>query len=167
MQLNLGLLDVNFIFYENITGGRGKFLKQQITFAKKFHPKLAELLDLFGNKGKDFFNEKDLKEIEKILLDPQLDQATLRFCDHIVKHYSLDEMFEGALKRMAWHACLPHLAKLEADALDKEFRKNFIAFLKSLLEGESEECSTLHVEASTILGLRKQVQEAVQQELEA
>ena len=112
-------------------------------------------LSYLETRKKIFYNEKDLKEIEKILLDPQLDQATLRFCDYIAKYHSLDEIFEGALKRTAWHACLPHLANLEANALDEEFRKNFIAFLKSLLEEESEECSTLHVKSQHYFRAKK------------
>ena len=43
--------------YENvgaISGFKKEFLKQQKTLAKKFHPKLFELLKLFGNKKEDF-----------------------------------------------------------------------------------------------------------------
>jgi hypothetical protein len=124
--------------YENLANGgcKWRFLQQQVDLAKPISCNLSRLLALFGGdkrlpKGRT--DKEDMNEMEKLLSDPDLGNNTLKFCDHIVKNYSFDKVLEAALKRAAWHYCLPEKIndELEIKALGVEFRTGFVFYLKN------------------------------------
>ncbi len=97
--------------YEDVSnaGGKWKFLRQQVDLARAISPNLAELLALFG--GDDRFADNPLNKpldktrmerLERLLSDPDLGNATLKFCNKIVNEYSFEEILEGQVKRVAW-----------------------------------------------------------------
>lgn len=149
--------------YENFSE-KGEFLQQQIDLAKSISPNLAKLLELFAD-GKIKWthshkplNEEKMAELERLLNDPNLSDATIKFCNQIVQNYSFKEVLEGGIKRIVWHLMIPELAGIEANALDLEFRTGLVSYLKDPHE------TTLTVRALPELGRR--IQEAVQDFME-
>lgn len=143
--------------YENF-GLKGEFLQQQVDLAKSISPNLAKLLALFAD-GKIIgehkpLNEEKMAELERLLNDPNLSDATIKFCNQIIQNYSFKELLEGGIKRTVWHRMIPELAGIEADALDPEFRTGLVSYLKNPNK------KTLTVEE--LPELRRRVEEAVQ-----
>jgi hypothetical protein len=126
--------------YEDVAnlGCKWRFLQQQVDFAQTISPNLSRLLALFGGDRRlpgvsvnETFSREEMSEIEQLLNDPDLSDATLHFCDHVTTNYSFDKVLEGALKRAAWHHCIPELASIEAETIDKEFFPELLAYLKN------------------------------------
>ncbi len=148
--------------YENVAnlGCKGRFLQQQVDHAKTISPNLSRLLALFGAPDKPL-KDQQMAEIEQLLLDPNLSEATLQFCNLLTANYSFDEVLEGALKRTAWHYCIPDLARIESETLDEEFRTGLVAYLKNA------EASKKALRVRAIPELGKRVQGAVQRYLQS
>jgi hypothetical protein len=126
--------------YEDVAicGCKWRFLQQQVDLAMTISPNLSRLLALFGGDCRlsdpslnETLSPQKMTEIEHLLRDPNLGDATLQFCDHIVEKYSFKEILERALKRAVWHHCIPELALVEAEALDEEFRIGLVEYLKN------------------------------------
>lgn len=154
--------------YEDVAnwGCKWRFLQQQVDLAREISPNLSRLLALFGGDSRlserflnKPLNSETMEEMEKLLNDPELSKATLDFCDHITSNYSFDDVLEGALKRTAWHHCIPELCKLESETLDKEFQTGLVTYLKNQEESEK----ILHV--NNLPSLSKQIQETVRKYL--
>lgn len=152
--------------YEDVAnmGCKWRFLQQQVDLAKEISPNLSQLLALFGGDrrlSERFLNKplscEKMEEVEKLLNDPELGNATLEFCNHITSNYSFDDVLEGALKRTVWHHCIPELVKLESEMLDDEFQTGLVTYLKNPEESEK----VLHV--SNLPKLGKKIQETVQE----
>jgi len=107
-----------------------RFLDQQIKLAKTLSPSLAELLAIGGKN--EPLSEEEMNAAIRILQDPDLSSATLKFCDHITRHYSFKAVLEGALKRSAWHHCIPSLMEVEANGMDDEFKFELVEHFKDL-----------------------------------
>jgi hypothetical protein len=97
--------------YEDVAnlGSKWKFLQQQVDFAKTISPNLAKLLALFGGDRRlpqpslnMAFDKAKMDQLERLLEDPDLGSATIRFCNQIIKNYSFNEVLEGTVKRVAW-----------------------------------------------------------------
>jgi hypothetical protein len=43
-----------------------------------------------------------MDQLEQLLNDSNLGNATLKFCNQIIKDYSFHEVLEGAIKRVGW-----------------------------------------------------------------
>ncbi len=155
--------------YEDVAnkGCKWRFLQQQVDLAQGISPNLSKLLAFFGGDNRGRNNDRCLKnepldnqkmtELEELLNDPNLGDATLQFCHQITANYSFCEVFEAALKRTAWHNCIPELAKIEAETIDEDFRLGLIDHLRNREE------KTFQVRNLPELG--KRVQEAVQKYL--
>jgi|GEM_PF-967131 len=153
--------------YEDVAnmGCKERFLQQQVDLAKTISPTLSQLLALFGGDKRRLpdpslnqpFNAEQMVEVEKLLNDPNLSDATLQFCDGITSSYSFDEVLEGALKRTAWHHCIPQLARIEAEALDESFRTGLVTYFRDRKAFEKA------LRVRNIPELGKRVEEAVQQ----
>ncbi len=122
--------------YEDVSNGgcKGRFLNQQVDLARQFSPALSQLLALFGGDSRleerclnQSLTGEKMRELEALLNDPSLADATLAFCKHICAHYSLDRVLEAALKRIAWLHCLPELAKVEANEMGEDFQTAFVS----------------------------------------
>ncbi len=114
--------------YEDVNnwGYKWKFLSEQVSLAAEFSPQLSRLLSLFGGSCRNRslnkpFTDEEIDEVEEILKDPGLAEATLQFCDHIVTNYSLAEVLEGSIKRSLWHKLKPNLLEVESKAFPKKF----------------------------------------------
>jgi len=46
-----------------------------------------------------------------------------------VGNYSFKEIFEGSLKRAAWHHCIPELMEDEAETIDDSFKSGVTQFI--------------------------------------
>ena len=57
-----------------------------------------------------------MQTITSILSDPNLSEATLKFCNHIVENYSFTNVLEGALKKTTWHHYIPSLVDEETNS---------------------------------------------------
>jgi hypothetical protein len=138
------------------------FLQQQMNVAKEISPSLSRLLCLFGGDDKSsILSKEEMIEVEQLLNDPELSTATLQLCKKITTSYSFSEVLEGALKRSAWHHCIPDLARVEAESFDGDFCSGLIEYLKdSETSGDAPE-KTLRV--MTLRDLDKRVHEAVWQ----
>lgn len=126
--------------YENVSNGPLKkiFLEQQVDYAKSISLTLAKLLALFGGDARETdtllnkpFREKDIKEVTRLLKDPELGTDTLAFCHSIAKKFSFTPVLEAALKRRAWHIVQPALLQLEYDTIDPTFKKEAKEYLKN------------------------------------
>jgi len=120
-------------FYEDVAnhGDKWRFLQQQVESTKLFSPTLSRLLALFGNDRR--LSPEDhytTAKMEELLKDPGLPEATFQFCKFIAKNYSFREVLEGAIKRAAWHHCMPELADIEMKTLDTDFRIGLIEYLR-------------------------------------
>lgn len=140
-----------------------KFLQQQVDLAESIYPPLGRLLALFGGDrrtDKDFLNkpldEDKMQELESLLKDPHLSDATLEFCDTITSQYAFADVLKGALKRTAWHHCIPDLAKIEANFLGRDFYSQ----IDSYLNRTEEESSSLEMRLG--LDARSQIHELVE-----
>lgn len=156
--------------YEDVAnlGCKWRFLEQQVDLAQTISPNLSKLLALFGGDRRlpdhslnQPLSGQKMAEMEQLLNDPNLSDATLQFCDRITANYSFYEVLEAALKRTAWHHYIPELARIEAETLDEGFRSGLVGYLKNPEASEK----ALRVQAIPELG--KRVQEAVQQYLSA
>ncbi|NGX60102.1 MAG: hypothetical protein KR126chlam3_01265, partial [Chlamydiae bacterium] len=127
--------------YEDVAndmlGAKHRFLQQQVDLAKTISPNLSQLLALFGGDRRlpncslnKPLRKEEMVEMERLLGDPNLSDATLQFCKHITANYSFDKVLEGALKRAAWHHLIPALAKVEADNLGEKFQSGLVTYLK-------------------------------------
>jgi hypothetical protein len=146
-------------FYENIGGDKDAFLAQQIDLAKSISPNLARILQLFAGQGnRRYLFKTEKAEMQQLLEDPDLDEATLKFCAQIIENYSFAEVIEGALKRAAWHYVLPELSQIEASTLDGEFREGIISYFRN------KEVATLHV--TTLGELGKKIDQAVKNHIQ-
>lgn len=150
----------------NLDCCKWRFLQQQVDLAQTISPSLSKLLALFGGDQRlpdcslnQPLNGKEMAEMEQLLNDPNLSNATLQFCDHITANYSFYGVLEAALKRTAWHHYVPDLARIEAETLDEGFRSGLVEYLKNPAAAKK----ALRVQAIPELG--KRVQEAVQQHL--
>ena len=116
--------------YEDVAncGVTGEFLKQQIKVAQKINPKLGRLLQIAGEKNKPLSPE-EMTEATKILHDPELSTATLNFCDHVTSNYRFQNALVASLKRVMWHHYIPELTKVEADAMDDDFKEGILKYL--------------------------------------
>ena len=76
-------------------------------------------------------DENKMAEIETLLQDPELGNATLKFCDLITTNYSFAGVFEAAVKRRVWHCIIPDLMKIETEMMDPEFQKTLISYLSA------------------------------------
>jgi hypothetical protein len=150
--------------YEDVANGgcKWRFLQQQVDLAETISPNLSKLLALFGGDKRlsdpslnKPLSPQKMAEIEQILDDPNLSDATLQFCDRITTNYSFHEVLEAALKRTVWHHYIPELAKIEAETLDEDFGSGLVAYLKN----PEAQGKALRVRAIPELG--KRVQEAV------
>lgn len=126
--------------YEPITeGAKTRFLDQQIGIANTISPDLAKLLDLF--KTVDFTDvsvHKQIQEVERILQRPTLSQETMQFCKTITDNFSFKPILKAAILRTLWHNAIPELMKIEADALDNEFKTGLVDSLKNGVEYKSQ-----------------------------
>ena len=111
------------------SGVTDKFLEQQIKIAKKINPKLARFLQIAGKN--EPLSLEDKEEVFQILHDPELSTATLNFCDHIVANYRFKDILVSSLKRVMWHHYIPELVKVEAEAMDDDFKKVILKYLNS------------------------------------
>ena len=156
--------------YEDVANGgcKWRFLQQQVDLAQTISPNLSKLLALFGkderlsNIGspREPFNEQEMNEIEQLLGDPNLSNATLQFCDTITANYSFKEVLEAALKRAAWNHCIPELTQIERETLDENFQTGLINCLKNPTPlGET----VLHVQA--LPELKQKIQQTIQAHL--
>ncbi len=152
--------------YEDVAnmGCKWRFLQQQVDLAQIISPSLSKLLALFGGDQRlpePFLNQtldkKKMTELEELLNDPQLSDATLRFCDHIISHYAFPAILEGSLKRAAWHYLIPELAQIEAEAIHDEFYTRFISYMKNPTASEKRFL------VKTIPELGRQVHQVVRQ----
>lgn len=154
--------------YEDIANlsCKWRFLQQQVDLAQTISPNLSRLLALFGGDRRipdrsinEPLNRQKMAEIEELLNDPNLSDATLQFCDHITANYSFYPVLEAALKRTAWHHCIPQLAEIEAEALDESFRTGLIDYLRA-----PETCAkgAKTVRVRNIPEMGKRIQEIVQ-----
>ena len=141
---------------------KNRFLQQQVDEAKKISPILSQLLALFGGDKRlpnyslnKPLNAQQMAEIECLLHDPDLSDATLRFCNHIVKNFSFYKVVEGALKRVAWHYLCPELSQIEATALDESFRLRLVAYLQAQVQ-VNEEMTPDKVSELSLAALREQ-----------
>lgn len=150
--------------YEDVAnmGCKWRFLQQQVDLANTISPALSKLLALFGgdkrlpdNSLNKPLNTQQMSELEDLLNDPKLSEATIEFCHHITENYSFQDVLIGAIKRTVWHHYIPELAQLEAEVIDDEFKLGLVSYLKN--EGATDR--TLTVRALPELG--KRVQECV------
>ncbi|NGX32259.1 MAG: hypothetical protein K1060chlam4_00300 [Candidatus Anoxychlamydiales bacterium] len=118
--------------YEDVANGgvTNEFLKQQIKIAKKVNPKLGRLLQIAGRINKPLSSE-EMAEVTEILHDPELSTATLNFCDHIISNYRFQDALVSSLKRVMWHHYIPELIKVEADAMDDDFKEGILKYFGS------------------------------------
>jgi hypothetical protein len=114
-----------------------RFLQQQVDLAQTISPTLSRLLALFGGDRRlpephlnEPLNAEKMREIEILLRDPSLANATLAFCKHVTANYSFSSVLEAALKRAAWHYAIPRLEKIEAKILYKESGTSLISSLQ-------------------------------------
>ena len=151
--------------YEDVANNncKDKFLMQQVDLAKNISPNLSKLLALFGGDRRlpdrclnEPLNSQKMAELEELLNDPNLSDATLQFCEHISSNYSFDEVLEAALKRTAWHHYIPELAKIEDETCYKDFVEDLNAYIKSPKKDRKE------FQVKNLAKLSKRVQEAVQ-----
>jgi len=156
--------------YEDVAncGCKWKFLQEQVDLAQTISPNLSRLLALFGNDRRlpDWSPNPEqppsterMTEIQKILEDPHLEEDTLKFCKQITEKFSFAEVLQGALKRAAWQHCLPQLAKIEPDTLDKSFRIGLIEYFKSPATAKKQ------LQITTFLELKNQIEILVQKAL--
>jgi hypothetical protein len=152
--------------YEDVAncGCKWKFLQQQVDLAKTISPTHSRLLALFGGDRRlpePFLtgppSHQKMVEIERLLSDPSLGDATLEFCSRITTNYSFNIVLEGALKRTAWHHCIPGLDVVEADALGEEFQTEVVAYLRN------SEASERVFSVGALPELGKRIQERVRQ----
>lgn len=143
-----------------------RFLQQQVDLAQAIYPNLGKLLALFGGDRRlsdrclnQPLTGQKMAELEELLNDPNLGDATLQFCHQITSNYSFNELLEGALKRTVWQHCIPALAEIEAETIDKDFRSGLVAYLKS------PEAAKKDFQIRNLPQLGKQVQETVQKYL--
>ncbi len=157
-------------FYEDVAnaGTKWKFLQQQVDLAKTFSPNLARLLAIFGGDHRCFdrnsvnkpLDVKQMTELENLLDDPKLSDATLQLCNHIIANYSFEEILEGALKRTVWHHVIPDLARVEAEALGENFKTSLVKYLTEDIIPEAP------IPVTGIPELGRRVQETVQAHLQ-
>jgi hypothetical protein len=154
--------------YEDVAnvGCKWRFLQQQVDLAQDISPNLSKLLALFGGDKRledrclnEPLNDQKMAELEALLDDPSLEDATLQFCNRIIANYSFDEVLEAALKRTVWHHYIPELAKIEAETIDEDFRTGFVAYLKN------PETAQKVFQIRNLPELGRHVQETVQQYL--
>lgn len=154
--------------YEDVAnmGCKWRFLQQQVDLAQTISPNLSKLLALFGGDRRlpdrslnQPLDEQKMVEMESLLNTPDLSDATLQFCDHIVSSYSFDAAFEAALKRTAWHHYVPQLATIEVETLDESYRTGLVTYLKN------PEASEKNLRVRNIPELGRRIQEVVQHEL--
>jgi hypothetical protein len=152
--------------YEDVSnwGCKWRFLQQQVDLAQTISPNLSKLLALFGGDRRlpdrslnQPLDGPKMLEVEELLNDPDLSDATLQFCDRITSTYSFYDVLEAALKRTAWHHYIPQLARIEAETLDESFRIDLVTYLKN------PEVSEKALRVRNISELGKRVQETVQQ----
>lgn len=150
--------------YEDVAnlGCKWRFLQQQVDLANTISPNLGKLLALFGGDQRVSdratnkpLNEEQMEEMETVLNDPNLSDATLQFCDQIVANYAFPTVLEGALKRTAWHHCMPELQTVEAEILDKEFQIGLMTYLKN------PESANRHLTVRSLPALGRQIKEAL------
>ncbi len=154
--------------YEDVNnaGCKWRFLQQQVDLAKTISPNLSRLLTLFGGGLRinipphEPRSEDQMAEIEELLNDPNISDATLQFCDEIVSNYSFDTVLEGALKRTAWHNYIPELAQIEASALDENFRTGLMEYLDNPNTAKKEFC------VSQIPAMGVNIKKAIEQHFE-
>jgi hypothetical protein len=146
--------------YEDVAKGgcKWKFLQQQVDLAEKISPNLSRLLALFGGDERlpkplrnQRLDKQKMEELEQLLNDPKLGQATLQFCHHITKNYSFEPLFEGAIKRILWHHCIPELIRTESETLDEEFQVGLIDYFKN-----QKKLDILHVKKLPEIGEKVQ-----------
>lgn len=141
--------------YEDVAncGCKWRFLQQQVDLAATISSRYSKLLAIFGGDRRlpehVLYGPPTLQkmaEIERLLLDPTVRDATLQFCGQIIERYSFHAVLEGALKRAAWHHCIPELEMVEAEALGDKFRAGIVAYLhnpevseKKLIVGDLSE----------------------------
>ena len=118
--------------YEDVAnlGCKNEFLKQQIELANSISPNLGTLLRMFDMRNPPLTDE-EMDLVIKILQSPSLAKETLQFCHLITQNYSFKNILEGALKRTAWHHCIPELMNDEIDVMDDEFKSGIVNFMKS------------------------------------
>lgn len=150
----------------NFASCKWKFLQQQVDLAKVISPNLSKLLALFGGDRrldpKDRFlnkplNSEKMQEMESLLNDPELSDATLQFCDLVIENYSFDTVLECALKRTLWHHCIPELAEIEAMSLSNNLGPTLCEHI------QHPESQIVRINTSA---LSKQIQETVHTHLE-
>ncbi len=97
---------------------------------------MSRLLALFGGDQRladpqlnQPLSRERMAEMEQLLQDPSLPEATLQFCNHITKRYSFDTVLEAAIKRCAWIHTLPELTALEEATMGTEFSDSILAYL--------------------------------------
>jgi hypothetical protein len=126
--------------YEDVDnmGCKWRFLQQQVDLAQTISPNLGKLLALFGGDRRladpsinQPLSKSKMVEMEELLNDPDLSDATLQFCYHITSTYSFYPVLEGALKRTVWHHYMPELSKIEAENLDETFRRGLVTYLEN------------------------------------
>lgn len=118
--------------YEDVAnlGCKNEFLKQQIELANSISPNLGTLLRIFDRRNPPL-NDEEMDLVIKILQSPSLAKETMQFCNLITQNYSFKNILEGALKRVAWHHCIPELMNEEIDVMDEEFKSGIVNFMKS------------------------------------
>ncbi len=145
-------------------GCKWRFLQQQVDLAKTISPNLSQLLALFGGDQRlpnrslnKPLSKEEMVEMEQLLNDSNLSDATLQFCKEITVNYSFHKVLEAALKRAAWHHLIPALATVEAENLGEKFRSGLVTYLKKNPKPPKE---TFDVPDISALG--KRIQETVQ-----
>ncbi|MEC7839146.1 MAG: DUF562 domain-containing protein [Chlamydiota bacterium] len=148
--------------YEDVGNGGVThiFLEQQIQVANEINPKLGRLLELSGKKNSPLTKE-EMEEVITLLQDPEISEATLKFCKHVTSHYRFEDAFISSLKRAIWHYKKPELINIEAEAIDEEFKQEML----NCLEGLELKERVINIHNIPLIGER--VQEAVSQYLES
>ncbi len=125
--------------YEDVAiGMKWRFLQEQVDEAKNISPNLSQLLACFGGDQRlpdpcrnQFLTDQKMNELELLLNDPDLSDATLQFCDAMTAKRPFEEILRAALKRTVWHHCIPELAKIEAETMDPDFRNGLVGYFES------------------------------------
>ncbi|MBI5272784.1 MAG: DUF562 domain-containing protein [Chlamydiia bacterium] len=118
--------------YESVYGSDGFgqiFLQHQVDRASEVSRNLGRFLALAGGDIRSVsarsvtqpFAQVQIKELEEILEDPNLEKDTLNFCDCLVKRTPFQEIVTNSLKRTIWHSRISELVQIEREGLGKEF----------------------------------------------
>ena len=82
------------------SGFKGEFLDQQIRLAYKIYPPIGRLLEI-SSKVVEMKPEL-MEEAAKLLTDPKVPAAFLKFSENITAHHDVTPLCKGIVKRALW-----------------------------------------------------------------